>query len=105
MSYLRESGCTRRKFPVITFFSMLGEIEPLNFMMLRHTKTHNDIDDFQNRECSHNRQRSRNPNSDCLVHELMCVPFQRARSKHASAGIFKDGIHCATGEYTCKQRA
>src|ERR1041385_9269062 len=105
MRYLREGCCWRRKLPVITFFSVLGEIETLNFMVFRHAQPHDHIDGFQNRECSHNSQRSRYANSNGLIHELMCVPFQRAGSKHASPGIFKDRIHRAAGEHASEQRA
>src|SRR6185312_5491899 len=38
--YMGKGCCGRWKLPIITFFSMLGEIETLNFMMLRHTKPH-----------------------------------------------------------------
>src|SRR5579864_640600 len=105
--YLGESCCghRHRMFPVITLFSMLGQIETLNFMMFRHTQTDDYIDHFQDRERSHHRQRRRDPNSDCLVHELMRVPFQGAGSKHASARIFEDGIYGTAGEHACEQRA
>ena len=105
--YLGKS-CHRhrhRMFPVITLFAMLRKIETLDFMMLRHTQTDDYIDEFQNRQRSHDRQRSGNSNSDGLIHELMCVPFQRAGGKHASAGIFEDWIYRAAGEDACEQRA
>src|SRR5579864_6024696 len=74
-------------------------------MMLRHTKTHECVDDFQDRQRSRNRQRSRDPNSDGLIHELMRVPFQRAGGKHASAGIFEDWIYSTAGKDACEQCA
>src|ERR1700739_1677997 len=98
-------GNRHRKFPVITLFSMLGEIEALNFMMFRNTQTHDNIDDFQDRKRSRNRQRSRNANANGLVQKLMRVPFQSAGCEYASACIFEDGIHRAAGEDAGKQCA
>ena len=91
--------------PVITFFAVLRDIKTLDLMVLGHTQTDERIDHFQDRERSHNRQRSSDPNADGLIHELMCVAFQSAGGKHASAGIFENGIHRAAGEHAREQRA
>ena len=82
----------RRMFPVITLFAVLGEIETLDFMMLRHTQTDDYIDEFKNRERSHYGQRSGDPDSDRLVHELMCVPFRAPEASTRPVASLKMGL-------------
>src|SRR5258708_26514687 len=74
-------------------------------MMLRHTQPDERINHFQDGQRSHHRQCSGNPNSNGLIHKLMCVALQRAGGKHASAGIFEDWIYRAAAKDARKQRA
>src|SRR5439155_6952486 len=83
---------------IVSFFTVLGDVQSLDLMLLANTQPEKRIDDFQNDQTPDRSQGNGNDDGDQLIEHLRAVPVDKPNREGLPLAIFKDGINGARGE-------
>src|ERR1700746_637864 len=88
---------------MISLFAVLGEIEPLNFLFLSHSKTDDEIHNLQNDYRTNRGKHPSNYNSGALIENLAGIAFEYPRREDITLRIFENWVHRTGCEYAGQQ--
>src|SRR5215472_13200261 len=87
-----------RRFPIVSLFSMLREVEALHFFLLGNSQTNGGIDQFQDDEGSHDGEPPGDRYTDKLIEQLAGISFEQAGGHRIALRVLEDRIDGAGGE-------